>query len=84
MLSRVTADLVEAGLLKRASDAGDRRAAWVETTSLGNRLSERIRRQRTDALNLALGTLSAADQQRIEDALPALEELAEHLKGDRP
>ena len=84
MLSRVTADLVEARLLERASDEGDRRAAWVKTTSLGNRLSERIRRQRTDALHLALGTLSPVDQRRIADALPALEELAEHLKGDRP
>src|SRR5438270_7153808 len=30
MLSRVIADLADAGLLARASDEGDRRAAWVK------------------------------------------------------
>ena len=83
MLSRVTADLVEAGLLERASDQGDRRAAWVNATGAGRRLAERIRRERTDALKLALGALPDADQRRIEQALPALEALAEELKGDR-
>jgi DNA-binding MarR family transcriptional regulator len=83
MLSRVTADLVEAGLLERASDQGDRRAAWVNATPAGRRLAERIRRERTDALKLALGALPDADQRRIEQALPALEALAEELMGDR-
>jgi DNA-binding MarR family transcriptional regulator len=80
MLSRVTADLVEAGLLERASDQGDRRAAWVRATRAGKRLNERIRKERTDALKLALGSLSESDRRRIERALPALEQLAEHVK----
>jgi DNA-binding MarR family transcriptional regulator len=84
MLSRVTADLAEAGLLERSSDQGDRRAAWVNATPAGRRLAERIRRERTDALKLALGALPEAEQRRIEQALPSLELLAEQLKGDRP
>jgi len=80
MLSRVTADLVEAGLLERASDAGDRRAAWLKVTAAGKRLNERIRRERTDALKLALGTLSEAELRRIEKALPALEQLADRIR----
>jgi DNA-binding MarR family transcriptional regulator len=80
MLSRVTADLVEAGLLQRASDTGDRRAAWVKATPAGKRLNERIRRERTDALKLALGALSEAELRRIEKALPALERLAEQIR----
>lgn len=80
MLSRVTADLVEAGLLERASDAADRRAAWVKATPAGKRLNERIRRERTDALKLALGELSDAELRRIEKALPALERLAERIR----
>jgi DNA-binding MarR family transcriptional regulator len=84
MLSRVTADLVEAGLLERSSDEGDRRAAWVKATAAGKRLAERIRRERTDALKLALARLADADQEAIAQALPALEELAEALKGERP
>ncbi|HZU40435.1 MAG TPA: winged helix DNA-binding protein [Solirubrobacteraceae bacterium] len=84
MLSRVIADLVEAGLLERVSDASDRRAAWVSATAAGRRLAERMRRERTDAVNLALGQLSAADRRALERALPALEALGEALKGRRP
>ena len=67
MLSRVIAELVEAGLLERDSDAGDRRAVWVNTTLSGKRLAERIRRERTDAVSLALGALSDDDQERPAD-----------------
>ncbi len=73
MLSRVTADLVDAGLLERASDEGDRRAAWVAATAAGKRLAERIRRERTDAVSLALSALSDDERETIERALPALE-----------
>ena len=84
MLSRVIADLAEAGLVERTSDARDRRAAWVKATAAGKRLAERARRERTDALNAALEHLSAADRRSIEKALSALEALAEALKERRP
>jgi len=82
MLSRVTADLVDAGLLQRLSDEGDRRAVWVKATADGRRLGERIRRERTDAVKVALGALSQEDLQAIERALPALEALADKLKDE--
>jgi DNA-binding MarR family transcriptional regulator len=84
MLSRVIAELVDAGLLERSSDVGDRRAAWVQVTAAGRRLAERMRRERTDAVNVALAALSDEDRRQIEQALPALESLAEELKGRRP
>jgi DNA-binding MarR family transcriptional regulator len=84
MLSRVIADLAEAGLLERVSDQGDRRAAWVEATPAGTRVSERMRRERTDALNVGLKGLPDADRQQIEQAISALEELAEQLKHRQP
>jgi DNA-binding MarR family transcriptional regulator len=84
MLSRVVGGMVQEGLLKRLSDPGDRRAAWVEATPAGRRLAERMRRERTDAVNGALAGLSEAERRRIEQALPALEALAEGLKGRRP
>jgi DNA-binding MarR family transcriptional regulator len=84
MLSRVIADLVDAGLLARVSDDGDRRAAWVKATAAGRRLAERMRRERTDALNEALEGLAPADRRQLEQALPALEGLAEQLKDRRP
>jgi DNA-binding MarR family transcriptional regulator len=84
MLSRVVAELVHGGLLDRLTDEGDRRAAWVRPTAAGRRLAQRIRRERTDALNLALAKLSDADRRHIEDALPALERLGEVLRDDGP
>jgi DNA-binding MarR family transcriptional regulator len=83
MLSRVVAGMVQDGLLDRASDEDDRRAAWVRATAAGRRLAERMRRERTGALNEALSALPEAEQRRIERALPALEELADALRGGR-
>jgi DNA-binding MarR family transcriptional regulator len=83
MLSRVVADLVDAGLLERASDERDRRAAWVKATRAGHKLAERMRRERTDAVNLALAGLEETDRRHLERALPALEALAEQLRERR-
>ncbi len=83
-LSRTVAHLVEAGLIERAADERDRRAAWVKPTPAGRRLAERIRRERTDALKVALGGLEPRERDQIIGALDALEHLAEQLwVGDR-
>ena len=84
MLSRVIADLVDAELLERTSDDGDRRAAWVQATDAGQRLAQRMRRERTDAVNAALEGLPPAERRLLEKALPALEALAEQLQDRRP
>jgi DNA-binding MarR family transcriptional regulator len=84
MLSRVIADLVDSGLVARTSDDGDRRAAWVRATDDGTRLAQRMRRERTDAVNEALEALPIADRDLLEKALPALEQLAEQLRERRP
>ena len=84
MMSRIIAGLTEAGLVTRAIDPGDRRAALVEATATGRKLADRIRRERTDALNLALDGLDERERSQIEAALPALERLAEELRvGER-
>jgi len=83
-LSRAVAHLVETGLVARSADEGDRRAAWLTPTAAGRRLTERIRRERTDALNVALEGLAADERERIVTALTALEHLAEQLReGER-
>jgi DNA-binding MarR family transcriptional regulator len=81
MLSRAVGSLVEAGLLERTSDPHDRRAALVSVTAQGNRLIERVRRERTSALNEALEPLPEDQRDALQRALPALEALAEQLKG---
>jgi DNA-binding MarR family transcriptional regulator len=83
MLSRVVADLVEAGLIERANDELDRRTVWVKATLAGRRLAERMRRERTDAVNVALEGLTEAERQMVQRALPALEALAEQLGSER-
>ena len=80
MLSRAISTLAEAGLVERSSDEGDRRAAWVSPTAEGRQLAQRIRRERTDALNHALSDLTAEERRYLEVSLPALERLAEALK----
>jgi DNA-binding MarR family transcriptional regulator len=81
MLSRAIATMVQDGLLARSSDEGDRRAAWVEATAAGHKLAQRMRRERTRAVNEALAALPEAERRRIDRALPALEALSESLKG---
>jgi DNA-binding MarR family transcriptional regulator len=83
MLSRIVGDLAESGLIERAGDPRDRRAALVRTTREGRKLTERMRRERTDVLNLALDGLSASERRTLERALPALERLAEELKREQ-
>jgi DNA-binding MarR family transcriptional regulator len=83
-LSRAIAQLLDAGLVERSADQGDRRAAWVKPTPSGKRLAERIRRERTDALNVGLELLDPTARECIVSALPGLEALAEQLKaGER-
>lgn len=84
MLSRSVGSLVESGLLARSSDEGDRRAAWVKATAAGRRLAERMRRERTHAVNAAMAELSERERRKIEAVLPALEALAHELAGRRP
>jgi DNA-binding MarR family transcriptional regulator len=79
-LSRTVAQLLENGLVERSADEGDRRAAWVKSTQAGRRLAEKIRRERTDALNLALESLPADERERVVAALAGLEHLAEQLR----
>ncbi len=83
MLSRIVADLAAGGLIERVSDPLDRRAALVATTRMGKQLVARMRRERTDVLSVALSSLSPSERRALERALPALEALAEQLKGAR-
>jgi DNA-binding MarR family transcriptional regulator len=83
MLSRSVTQLVDAGLVQRTSDDGDRRAAWVHATEAGHALAERMRTERTDAVNGALAGLTAAQRTLLEESIPALEALADNLRETR-
>jgi DNA-binding MarR family transcriptional regulator len=81
MLSRAISHLVDLGLVARSNDDGDRRAAWVQATAAGIELAERLRRERTDAVNAALAQLSPGDRRVLERSVLALELLADALRG---
>ncbi len=83
MLSRIVADLADSGVIDRLQDPDDKRAALVAITKKGRRLIERMRRERTDVLSMALKSLSDQERRTLAKALPALEKLAESLKGAR-
>jgi DNA-binding MarR family transcriptional regulator len=81
MLSRITSQLCEAGLISREASPGDRRAALVQATSAGRRMRERIHRERTAALNAHVEALDEEQREALWTALPVLEALAERLPG---
>jgi DNA-binding MarR family transcriptional regulator len=82
LLSRTVASLSDAGLVSRTADESDRRSAWLDATPAGRELAYEIRAQRTHAIEAAVSQLSEADRQLVEDALPALEQLAKRLQQD--
>ena len=82
LLSRTVANLAQDGLVTRTADELDRRSAWLDATAAGRELAAEIRAQRTQAVEAALAGLANEDRKLIEEALPALEQLAEHLHRD--
>ncbi len=83
MLSRITAQLCDSGLIRRSADPGDRRAALVQATAAGRRIRERIHLERTQALASHVETLEEHQRDALWNALPALEELAQRLSMKR-
>lgn len=84
LLSRTVANLARDGLVTRTADPSDRRSAWLDATPAGRELAERIRAERTHAVQAALAELAPEDRALVEAALPALEQLAQHLhQGSR-
>jgi DNA-binding MarR family transcriptional regulator len=79
MLSRISAKLSRAGLVARRVDPSDGRAALLVATERGRRLQRRILAERNDALGQRFRALPAPQRQRLVDALPALEALADSL-----
>jgi DNA-binding MarR family transcriptional regulator len=82
MVSRVTTQLCEAGLIRRELRSDDRRAATVVATAAGRRLRERVHVERARVLSEYVHELDEAQRGSLLRAIPALELLAERV-GDR-
>ncbi|OLF11412.1 hypothetical protein BLA60_10550 [Actinophytocola xinjiangensis] len=83
MLSRVVSKLDSGGLLRRLPDPADQRAARLEATDAGRQAHERIIQARTETVVKILEGLPPEVGDALRDALPALEALAEGLRGQR-
>ena len=81
MLSQIVGKLEGFGLVARLADTADGRVVHVAATKKGL-FGGSIRRERSDALSLALKGLSDEEHSKLLNALPALESLAEKL-GER-
>jgi DNA-binding MarR family transcriptional regulator len=77
--STLAQQLEEAGLVRRCSDAADRRVTRLEVTPAGATRLLAWRSSRQAALASALSTLGPADRHAVEEALPALERLVAAL-----
>ncbi len=70
--SRKVAELEATGLVVRTHDPGDRRAAVVSTTELGDDLVARVREARNRAFGQMLSGWGATDRARLADLLERL------------
>jgi DNA-binding MarR family transcriptional regulator len=76
-MTRIVANLADAGMVTRITDADDRRSARVRITPAGKRSLERIRTLKNAFLTRRLAGLSPDERARAAD----LVSLLEHLVG---
>jgi DNA-binding MarR family transcriptional regulator len=76
-VSTLVGRLTASGVLVRAVDDTDRRAARLDLSPTVRRRVEDWRDLRTETLEAALGRLSAEEQRAVEAALPVFARLAE-------
>lgn len=79
-ITRMIATLERRGLVRRDTDAADRRVAWVKLTADGRRALARTRTRKTAYLARRLRSLSEEELLALQAALPVLERL---LEGDK-
>ena len=78
-VSTLVNQLVDEGLLIRRTDPADRRAALLSLTPAAEQRLGTWRAERSKLVAAEVAQLSAADRQRIADALPALRTLLDRL-----
>lgn len=76
-LTRLVSVLEERGYVDRRTDPGDARSSRVAVTARGQRLLARNRDETTAALAARLNELTPEQRMLLDQALPALEQLAD-------
>jgi DNA-binding MarR family transcriptional regulator len=75
-VSTLVKQLTRAGLIERATDPVDGRAACLRPTPLAREWVRQVGNAREQAIERALGSLDAADRATLEAAVPAMQRLA--------
>jgi DNA-binding MarR family transcriptional regulator len=81
MLSRVIGRLQSMALIDRIPDPADLRSVSVVSTASGRTVDKQIKARRAAAVSQCLDLLGAEQVAALAQALPALEELAETMRG---
>ena len=76
-LSRVVDQLEGSGMVERSRDPSDARSSQLSITPEGASFLDDLRRNGTDIVDRALGSLATPERDALHKALPALERLAE-------
>ena len=76
-MTRIVANLADAGMVTREADANDRRSARVRLTPAGAQALERMRTLKNAFLLRRLGELGSDEQRRASDLAQLLEHLLE-------
>jgi DNA-binding MarR family transcriptional regulator len=76
-ITRIVANLTEAGMVTRVADPNDRRSARVRITPAGERALERMRMRKNAFLLRRLDQLSADEQHHAAELVALLEHLLE-------
>jgi DNA-binding MarR family transcriptional regulator len=76
-MTRIVANLADAGMVTREADANDRRSARVRLTPAGERALERMRTLKNAFLLRRLGELESDEQHRAAELVLLLEHLLE-------
>jgi DNA-binding MarR family transcriptional regulator len=79
-MSKIVESLEAQDLLVRVPDPLDGRVSMVEISPTGRKLIQKFRSASTRAIEGALDSLSAEEQQIIHESLPVLEKLSEILQ----
>jgi DNA-binding MarR family transcriptional regulator len=78
-VSTLVGQLVDAGLVSRATDADDRRVARLSLTAAAKKRADQWHDQRTSLVADAIALLSPSDQKVLVSAIPVIRELATSL-----
>ena len=79
-MSKIVDSLEDDGFVTRVPDPLDGRASMIQLSAGGREMIHTIRIANTEALEVALTTLSEEERSLLRESLPVLEKVAESLQ----